>query len=251
MDIKPLYIKKFALINPAWRVLILVSLIILVGCNFPQPFPSEEADPALRLTEVAGILNPDNPGTPTPQPLPTAGVTGVTPPPSPLEQVDGFLIYTIQQGDTLAALAKRFGVDAVELQSEIPLSPVGLLPVGLGVQIPDMLEGILPFADPILPDSELIYGPSVGSFDAAEEARRAGGFLAGYSELVRGEWMTGPEIVQRVALDTSTNPRLLLAFLEYRSGWVYGHPPNAETDRFPIGYGAADTGLYNELMISA
>ncbi len=251
MDIKPLYIKKSALINPAWRILILVSLIMLVGCNFPQPIPSEEADSALRLTEVAGILNPENPGTPTPQPLPAAGVTGVTPPPSPLEQVDGFLIYTIQQGDTLAALAKRFGVDAAELQADIPLSPIGLLSVGMRVQLPDVLEGFLPFADPILPDSEAIYGPSVGAFNAAEEAHRAGGFLAGYTELVRGERMTGPEIVQRVALDTSTNPRLLLAFLEYRSGWVYGHPPNAETDRFPIGYGATDSGLYNELMITA
>ncbi len=61
----------------------------------------------------------------------------------------------------------------------------------------------------------------------------------------------GPDIVQLVALESSTNPRLLLAFLEYQSGWVHGHPPGAESDAFPIGYRSDDSGLYNELMITA
>lgn len=230
---------------------ILVSLLVLVGCNFPQPITSEQADTARRMTEVAGILNPDNPGTATPQPLPTEGVSGVTPPPGPLIHTDGYLIYTTQQGDTLPALAKRFGVLENEIRADITLAPTGLVPIGMQVQIPDVLENILPYRDPILPDSEVIYGPSVVGFNAANYARTANGFLAGYSERVRGEMMSGPEILQRVALDTSTNPRLLLAFLEYRSGWVFGHPPNAENDRFPIGFGAVDTGLYNELMITA
>lgn len=234
-----------------WRLLILACLLMLVGCNFPQPNLDEKVGPGQRKTEVAGILRPQNPGTATPQPLPTEGVTGVTPPPSPLVQMEGYLIYTIQQGDALPALARRFEVKADDIQADIPLSPTGLLPIGLQVQIPDVLETVLPYSDLILPDSEVIYGPSVGSFDAAEFARTADGFLAGYSESVKGEVMSGPEILQRVAIDSSTNPRLLLAFLEYRSGWVLGHPLNAENDRYPIGYGATDTGLYNELMITA
>lgn len=238
-------------VNPTWRVLVLVCLGMLVGCHFPGSLPDEGGDPAQRMTQVAGILNPENPGTATPQPLPTEGVTGVTPPPSPLVLLDGYLIYTLQQGDTLPALAKRFGVETADIQAEMPLSPAGLLPIGMQVQFPDVLERVLPFADPVLPDSEVIYGPSVGDFDAAEFARAADGFLARYTELVRGEMMTGPEIVQRVALDSSTNPRLLLAILEYRSGWVFGHPPGADSDRYPIGFGATDAGLYNELMITA
>lgn len=237
--------------HPAWRVFALACLLMLLGCHFPRPMTDEQANPINRKTEVAGILNPENPGTATPQPLPTEGVTGVTPPPSPLVQMEGYLIYTVQQGDSLPALAKRFGVEETDVQADFPLSLTGLLPVGMQVQIPDVLESVLHFADPILPDSEVIYGPSVGDFNAAEFARAANGFLAGYTEFARGEMMTGPDIVQRVAVDTSTNPRLLLAFLEYRSGWVFGYPPNAETDRFPIGFGATDTGLYNELMISA
>jgi LasA protease len=232
-------------------VISLAMILALAGCNFPRPLPDDTVDPKQRLTEAAGILNPENPGTATPQPLPTSGVSGVTPPPSTLIRVDGTILYTTQQGETLTALAKRFGVSETDIQAEIPLSPTGLLPIGMQVQIPDVLENILPYTDPILPDSEVIYGRSVGGFDAAVYARAANGFLTNYSELVRGEQMAGPDIVQRVAIDSSTNPRLLLAFLEYRSGWVLGYPPNAETDRFPIGFGAADSGLYNELMITA
>jgi LysM repeat protein len=239
------------LVISAKHLLILACLLILVGCHFPQANPDEKVGPGQRKTEVAGILRPENPGTATPLPLPTEGVTGVTPPPSPLVQMEGYLIYTIQQGDTLPALARRFGVEAGDIWADSPLSPTGLLPIGLQVQIPDILESVLPYSVPILPDSEVIYGPSVGGFDAVEYARAAGGFLVRYSESARGEVMSGPEILQRVAIDSSTNPRLLLAFLEYRSGWVYGYPVNAESDRYPIGYGATDAGLYNELMITA
>jgi LasA protease len=235
------------------QVLIILAIsLALTGCHFPQPIPSDADDAGQRMTEMAGILNPDSPGTPTPQSLPTAGVTGVTPPPSPLEHLDGFLIYTIQQGDTLPALAGRFGVPVDEIRIGGMISGMGLLPIGMQIQAPDTLENVLPFPDPILPDSEVIYGPSLDGFDAAAYVREADGFLAGYVENTRGEVMTGPEIIQRVAIETSTNPRLLLAFLEHRSGWVLGHPQNAQNNRYPIGYIAAvDTGLYNELMISA
>jgi LasA protease len=235
------------------QVLICLVLILTVaGCHFPQPIPEDPIDPAQRMTEIAGILHPDRPNTPTPLLLPTQGVSGVTPPPNPVQELDGFLVYTVQQGDTLTALALRFEVEEAEIQSAAPLPDTGLLSIGSQIQLPDRLEGVLPYTNPIMPDSEVIYGPSVGVFDTAAYARAAGGFLGGYAELVRGETMNGPEIVQQVAIETSTNPRLLLAFLEYRSGWVLGHPPGAENNRYPIGYNATGAaGLYHELMITA
>ena len=232
-------------------LIVLITILALAGCHFPQPIPEDQADSAQRQTEIAGILNPDIPHTPTPQPLPTEGVSGVTPPPNPVQQGDGYLFYTVQQGETLPALALRFGVEKHEIQTHLPHFLTGLLPIGIQIQIPDQLENTLPYPDPILPDSEVIYGPSAVNFNAVDFINTAGGFLAGYEELVRNEIMTGPEIVQRVTIETSTNPRLLLAFLEYRSGWVLGHPPNAENNRHPIGYYATgSTGLYNELMIT-
>ena len=170
---------------------------------------------------------------------------------APLEILDGELAYTTQQGDTLPALALKFDVPVESIRAEIALPGEALLPIGLRLLLPDHLEKILPYHTPIFPDSEVIYGPSVGEFDTLAFIASAGGFLASYEESVKGKILSGPDIVQLVALESSTNPRLLLAFLEYQSGWVLGNPPNAAQDRFPIGYGASDAGLYNELMISA
>ncbi len=235
-----------------WGLIVLIANLTITSCNYPSSSAPKLPRSAQRKTEVANILNPVNPGTPTPQAMLTEGVSGVTPPASSIEHRNGYLLYTTQQGDTLPTLAKRFGIEEVEIQLGAMFSSEGLLPIGMEVQLPDRLGNLLPYDDPLLPDSEIIYGPSAGSFDTVAFASSAGGFLASYSELIKGEIFTGPKIVQRVAIETSTNPRLLLGILEYRSGWVFGHPIGAENNRSPLGYHAAvDTGLYNELMITA
>ncbi len=211
--------------------LILFIFSLLSGCHFPQ---AEEVSPTLnprQQTEISGILNPHGmetgESTPTEAfstPVPTATMAAEAP------RIDGYTDYLTQQGDTLSALAKRFNVPEDVIFSSISLTTDGLLPVGLSLQIPDSLEAHLPFDKPILPDSEVIYGPSVGNFDIIDYIYSAGGFLAGYEEEVKGQTYSGPEIVRLVSLETSTNPRLLLAFLEYQSGWVFGFPPGAEQD---------------------
>ena len=230
--------------------LILLSLL-LSGCHFPRPTETPVTRSDQKKTEIAGILNPA--GLQTPEPTQTS--TPNLPIPDPIitsEPVPaGKVGYFTQQGDTLSALARRFEVPVDAIQSDIPLPTEGLLPIGVLLVITDNLKATLPYESPIFPDSEVIYGPSVGDFDAADFAMEADGFLSTYQERVKDEVMSGPEIVQWVAAATSTNPRLLLAFLEYQSGWVFGYPAGAENDRFPIGFGASDNGLYNELMISA
>ena len=247
--------------QPAWRSLavLMCLIVILTACNFPRATAPAPNVSDQRLTEIAGILNPDlddnvSP-TPTPHTLPTQSQTAPTaanPESTPWPAMNGFVFYSTQQGDTLPAIADRFNVPQESIVSETSLPSTGFLPVGSRIQIPDGLDQMLPYTAPILPDSEVIYGPSVGTFDATAYAYAADGFLATYSEQVKGTLLLGPEIVQWVALETSTNPRLLLAFLEYQSGWVTGHPVNAANDRYPIGFGAtADYGLYKELMIAA
>jgi LasA protease len=76
--------------------------------------------------------------------------------------------------------------------------------------------------------------------------------LSTYEELVEGEMLTGSEIIHRIALETSTSPKLLLAFLEHRSGWVRGQPLSPERVRHPIGfYVSGYQGLYKELSLTA
>lgn len=73
----------------------------------------------------------------------------------------------------------------------------------------------------LFPDSEVVFSPSAVDFDVDEYLNRAGGFLSTYRQyLMITGWTAGAEIVSRVALENSINPRLLLALLEYQSGCV-------------------------------
>ncbi len=81
---------------------------------------------------------------------------------------------------------------------------------------------------------------------------QAGGYLSAYQELVDGQEVSGASILERVAVETSTNPRLLLALLEYRSGWVLGQPSNSKTRAYPLGFAVPGrSGLYEELKMTA
>jgi murein DD-endopeptidase MepM/ murein hydrolase activator NlpD len=231
--------------------LFILITVLLGGCHFPQGTPVSPNLSPQQQTEVSGILNPPELATVIPS------ETSPSLPPA-LEStqeetlLDGHLRYSTQQGDTLAAIALRFDVPVDSIRAAVPLTEEGLLPVGIQLQIPDILEEHLPFNTAYLPDSEIIYGQSVGGFNVLAFVEAAGGFLSTYEEEVKEKTLTGAEIVNKVAIETSTNPRLLLAFLEYQSGWVFGFPPDAANDPYPIGFGATlDTGLYKELMISA
>ncbi len=107
-------------------------------------------------------------------------------------------------------------------------------------------------ADLILPDAEVAYSPTSSDFDIAEYVRSAGGYLASYSEEHDDEILSGVDIVEQIAQQSSINPRLLLAFLEYRSGWVLGQPADPDRIHNPIGfYVPGHTGLYEELSMAA
>ena len=96
------------------------------------------------------------------------------------------LIYFTQNGDTLPAVAKRFGVEPEQVSSVHPLAPEALLPPGLELLIPNVL-GDRQHLDFLLPDSEIIYSPSTTDFQIGEFIQDAGGYLSSYSEKVNGE----------------------------------------------------------------
>jgi LasA protease len=159
----------------------------------------------------------------------------------------GTLIYTAQPGDTPAGLAKRFAVPP----GDVHIASEGLLPAGTKVEISFPTAWTLPgFA--LLPDSEIVYGPSAADFSTETYVKDAGGYLNSYSEVVNGHTLSGAQIVQRVAIEMSVNPRILLAFLEFRSGWVLGSPKAGVKDAYPIGFEADGyRGLYKELVLVA
>lgn len=90
-------------------------------------------------------------------------------------------------------------------------------------------------ADPmgfVVPDSELVYGPTLYGFDTEAFVTERGGYLGTYLETVDGEPMYGPAVVQRVAEDYGVGPRVLLALVEASSGWVTQDNPRERT--FPL-----------------
>ncbi|MEA4908849.1 MAG: hypothetical protein GYA17_07660 [Chloroflexi bacterium] len=183
--------------------------------------------------------------TETATPAPSDTVTSIPPTPDLTENPP--ILYYTQAGDTIPALAVRFSVDPGEIMSPNPLPAEGLLDPNLLLIIPNRLPET-GAEDAVLPDSEIVFSPSAVDFDIDAFVNEAGGYLSTYREWGVSGWDSGAEVVYRVAIENSINPRLLLALIEYQSHWVYGQPGNlAETD-YPIGWNEfAYKGLYKQL----
>lgn len=260
--------------------LLMLWLLASLACNLPlekAPRPRATATPRLLpsatsspsptlANEVSIIFTPTATDSPTEAPSPT-GVPAWTFPglnilsaypadsaAGALELIDpsaGPILYLTQPGDTLPALAKRFAVLPENIRAPAGMPQEGLLPPGTRLDIAAGPAWTLP-SSALLPDSEIIYGPSALDFSVASYVHDAGAFLDSYSETVDGETLSGAEIVQRVANELSINPRVLLAFLEYRTGWVLRWPKAPVDTVYPIGFAANGyRGLYKELELSA
>jgi len=143
--------------------------------------------------------------------------------------------YMVQVGDTLGSIAARYKITLNMLLEANQITNPDLLEVGQDLLIPAPKPGEQGIGSKIIPDSELVYGPLAETFDVKEFVGKYDSYLAQYSEAVDGQILSGPEIVDRVALDYSVNPRLLLAILEYQSGWITKAYPDQDARDFPIG----------------
>jgi murein DD-endopeptidase MepM/ murein hydrolase activator NlpD len=159
------------------------------------------------------------------------------------------MLYYTQAGDTLPVVAVRFGVLPDEITSPDPLPARSLLPPNQLLIIPRTPANTTA-SHRLMPDSEVVYSPSATDFDVSAFVREAGGYLSRYQEYLKTTGTTsGADIVHRVAIENSINPRLLLALLEYQSGWVYGEPENLAQKEYPMGHIDLDAhGLYQQLV---
>lgn len=151
---------------------------------------------------------------------------------------DAHVLYYTIAGDSLPMVSKRFGVDMSEITSPYPLEKKRLLNPGQLLVIPNRLEETSS-SQKLLPDSEVTFSPSTIDFDIHGFVDAAGGYLSEYQEyLASTGWTSGSDIIARVALEYSINPRLLLAFLEFQSGWVYGFPDPLDeiAMHYPMGH---------------
>lgn len=159
--------------------------------------------------------------------------------------------HTVAVGDTLGLLAQRYGTTVAALMELNGLTNPDIVHVGQSLLVPGLEIQVVTGPDfKIIPDSELVYGPGALEFDASAFVTGMGGYLLRHQEEVEGQMMAGPAIVQLVADRHSVNPRLLLAALEYRTGWLTEESPSSETAN--MGYtGAGARGLYGQLSWAA
>lgn len=205
-------------------------------------------------------ITPTRPPTPTRAPVNIPPIVGIsnqllyTPTPDPArilptprQDVDE---YIVQPGDSLGAIAQRFGISLQSLMEANNISDPNLLDVGTSLIIPAPNPVNGGSALKIIPDSELVYGPSTVHFDIESFIVSQNGYLANYSQEVNGVIMSGAEIVSLVSANYSVNPRLLLALLEYQSGWVTNPFPG--NTLYPMGFVDINReGLYRQLAWAA
>lgn len=231
-------------------VLALASLACSIGVLTPSdPLFAVPANPSQGTVTPIMVFSTETPPevTPTPDVLVADGIGGAAVQPTMDPNIAPILYYT-QAGDVLPVIAARFGVDPGEIMSPDPLLDQDLLPPNQLLVIPHRLANTTSNVK-ILPDSEVVFSPSAINFDIRTFVQEAGGYLSKYREwLGSTQWTSGADIVYRVALENSINPRLLLSLLEYQSGWVYGQPANLALTDYPLGkIDLQQKGLYSQL----
>lgn len=172
---------------------------------------------------------------------PPAGLVLLTPTPQAYQ-------YQAQSGDTLAAVAARFRVRPEDITSPAPLPADRLLNPGQLLFIARRSQE-LPSGLRLLPDSEVVFSPSAAGFEVAAYVNEAGGYFSSHYEYLRSTgWTSGAEILGRIALENSINPRLLLSLLEYRCGCVLGDLGEGFDPDYLLGVADANKrGLYRQL----
>jgi LasA protease len=255
-----------------WLGLVATLLIATLACNLPirrldgPTFPTNQPQPTtinlpFHTSEATSLLASPQLTSSTQallKPLQSFGLHTATPgvslqgswlTPDPSTVLPPITYFT-QSGDTLSAVAARFGVSPDQVIPPQPIS--GLLTPGQQLTLPNLL-GETAYPNALLPDSAIIYSPEAVDFQMDNYITQVAGYLSTYREEVdEGEWLTGSDILRRVALESSINPKMLLAFLEFRSGWVRGQPADPSQVKYPIGFYVPEyQGLYLELALVA
>jgi murein DD-endopeptidase MepM/ murein hydrolase activator NlpD len=187
---------------------------------------------------IGAIRSNDTQATPTPEPpQPTSTFLAPSPTPTAIITTRETRTYQTLSGDTLSALAARFGVNPQDIRAPFGLQGSTTLQPGQLLDIPDVLNpDVLGPAIKSLPDSEVVFSPSASGFDPGQFAASQGGYLAAYKGFADGETRSGGDITLVVGQQHSIHPRVLLALLEHMGGWVTNAQPSPAALARPLGY---------------
>ena len=212
---------------------LLSTMVLLTGCGTTPSAMGAESTPASQALSDAG-----------PTPLPTRN-------PHPPGEI---VSYEAQNGDTLIAIASHFGSTVEEILDANPDLPdwITTLPPGYPLQVPAYYVSLTGSPFRMLPDSEVVYGPSASDFDTRSEVLRRPGFITDLTAWAFERQRTGWELIQVVAENYSLNPRLLLALLEYHTQALSKPFAEAIEIAYPLNYQNEDyEGIYYQLLWAA
>ncbi len=169
--------------------------------------------------------------------------------------------YVVAWGDTLSRIASIHGLSIETLVAINNLQNPDLLRVGQIIKLPPPPDANSPSFH-ILPDTRLVRSYGAQSFDVQGFVHAQPGILRKMGGAVVSRQADGStvnvalsaaETVQRVALNFSVDPRVLLAFLEYRAGLLSNLDVDGEQLLYPLisrkASGGIDRpGLYAQLI---
>ncbi len=181
----------------------------------------------------------------TPSATPTLTQTPlVVPTLGPTVAADLALEFTsVRPDEFLSTVAARYGVSVDDIVKFSVIENPDFVAIGQGLIIPHRTSHYTP-VESLLPDSEFVYGLGYVDFDIAEFIDSQGGYLASFTMRVAGgKTWSGADVIERIARRYSIGPRVLLALLEAKSGWVTNPEPEQQAIDRPLGHNGGATGL--------
>jgi LasA protease len=239
--------------------IIVITATFLPPANSITEIPPDAA--AVQSTPVPLPVQPDV--TLVLSPVPQQPVSNPTPnatrPP-----VDIPSQHTVQAGETLFGIATRYNVslDAILQVNEL-INP-NILNVGQVINLPDSPSTYTPNFK-IIPDSRLVRAPGSSNFNIAQFIAQQPGHIrvavdAVTTNLDNGaglaQTLNATQIVERVSLEYSIDPRILLMLLEFRAGWLSNPQPREDLLTHPLiseekSAGIDRSGMYRQLAWAA
>ncbi len=174
----------------------------------------------------------------TPTSEPTQAVT-VTPFPTRPAYAPGTLVaYTVQNGDTLSALAARFNCTVEEILATNDFIPqdVTTLPPGMPMQIPIYYRPLWGTDFQILPDSEFVNGPAARGFNVTGFINSSSGWFKYYEAYSMGRRLSASEMVLWIANNYSISPKVLLTLIEFETNALTDPIRKVEVENTWLGF---------------
>lgn len=230
--------------------------IIVITATFPsqvvEVVPADYTPPPVPLVPLALSPVPDTPVT-----NPTLDVVSG-------QTVELATEHTVQPGDTLFEIAQKYGASLESLLAVNNITDANIIAVGQVIKLPPAPSQTTPIFK-IIPDSRLVRAPGSKVFDIVGFIATQPGYIRQATDEVGTRQANGAElkltltaaqVVERVALEYSVDPRLLLAILEYRAGWLSKPQLSPEQITHPLiaiaNSGGIDrSGLYRQLAWAA